>query len=127
MGILTLLRNAFGRSRKGRSAEEEPTREPQVPAQPTEPEPAVTSAEVPEQSLGRTDEHDLVAAAFDSVTVPRQPTHREEPPATRTPDRKPVAETAPEPTAEAEPEAEAEPAAEATTEPEAESEAAPEA
>ncbi|UXY20944.1 VWA domain-containing protein [Streptomyces cynarae] len=163
MGILTLLRNAFGRSRKGRSAEEEPTREPQeptvpaqstaaeqavtarpaepeptVPAQSTEPEPTPTAAEptVPAQSSGRTDEeHELVAAAFDNVTVPRQPTHREDPPATETPEptatEQPTTEAEPEPQSDTNPEAEPkaktppEPEAEPTTEVTAEAEAEP--
>ncbi|MGW5094284.1 VWA domain-containing protein [Streptomyces nodosus] len=83
MGILTLLRNAFGRSRKGRSAEEEPSRETSTSAQATatEPEasaaessePTTTGPEIPaQQSSDQAEEHDLVSAAFDQVTVPRQ-------------------------------------------------------
>ncbi|MER6125020.1 VWA domain-containing protein [Streptomyces sp. NPDC001795] len=145
MGILTLLRNAFGRSRKGRTAEEEPSRETPTP---TEPEPTVAetaepaaSAKIPAQSPDRDDEHDLVSAAFDNVTVPRQATPEEpEPTVAEEPQPEPtVAETAepasaPEPVTEAaaEPEAEAaepEPVAEVTpeAEPEPVAEVAPEA
>jgi hypothetical protein len=92
MGILTLLRNAFGRSRKGRDAdaetspteataptvpapatEQEPTpapaqeAEPKIPAPSSEPEPA--SAPKPEPKSSVVDE--LVSAAFDNVTVPK--------------------------------------------------------
>ena len=87
MGILTLLRNAFGRSRKGRTAEAEgatPSPEPQQTPQPTvpspspEPQPAAT-AQVPEPRVSEPsapenpdhDEHELVSAAFDNVTVPK--------------------------------------------------------
>ncbi|MFD9496756.1 VWA domain-containing protein [Streptomyces sp. NPDC060005] len=97
MGILTLLRNAFGRSRKGRDADAETSREatptvpapsqeaeptpapapetdpvstrlpdpePKIPSQPTEPNPSVVD--------------DLVSAAFDNVTVPKQTSSPEE-------------------------------------------------
>ena len=143
MGILTLLRNAFGRSRKGRIAEEEPSREtaaevtpieatsakPSVPAPAAEPEPAVAepaeptaSADIPAQSSARKssgpNEHDLVAAAFDNVTVPRQMTPQAE--TAIATNAEPEAEAA-EPEAEAaEPEAEAAEAAEPLTEAEAE-------
>jgi len=163
MGILTLLRNAFGRSRKGRAAEAEgadrtplqepapsPTAEnptPKVPTPSPEPTPAPTpSAQVPEPRPSLTDdEHDLVSAAFDNVTVPKPATSAEsvsaepaetveaveavepvetpvetEPVAevTPEPEPEPVAEVEPEPVAEVTPEAE--PVAEATTEPEPE-------
>ncbi|MFI6933727.1 VWA domain-containing protein [Streptomyces sp. NPDC050287] len=106
MGILTLLRNALGRSRKGRTAEAEgveqtPSQateqtssqvpeqasgqvtEAKVPSPATEPTPEPTPpptattppAQVPEprtSTLSTKDEHDLVAAAFDKVTVPNQ-------------------------------------------------------
>ncbi|MGY5047435.1 VWA domain-containing protein [Streptomyces sp. 900105755] len=94
MGILTLLRNAFGRSRKPRPAEAEgadqlpsqskqqaPTQAPEAPAAVPEPRPATT------------DEHDLVSAAFDNVTVPKQATRLIEP----------EVDLKPEPTAEATP------------------------
>ncbi|MGW5055938.1 VWA domain-containing protein [Streptomyces sp. NPDC004096] len=93
MGILTLLRNAFGRSRKGRSAEGEPSRETQAASEPTvsetaaapqppaakSPRPAATPEIPAQQSSGPGDEHELVSAAFDNVTVPRQATPMEEP------------------------------------------------
>ncbi|MGW2555408.1 VWA domain-containing protein, partial [Streptomyces sp. NPDC001635] len=83
MGILTLLRNAFGRSRKGRSAEGEPSRETQTASEPTvseaataprptaakSPRPAATPEIPAQQSSGPGDEHELVSAAFDNVTV----------------------------------------------------------
>ncbi|WP_445524684.1 VWA domain-containing protein [Streptomyces cyslabdanicus] len=83
MGILTLLRNAFGRSRKGRTAEAEgaeqapaqepaPTAaqqpEPKVPAPATESAPTV---HVPDPRPSDGDEHELVSAAFGNVTVPK--------------------------------------------------------
>ncbi|MEV5873724.1 VWA domain-containing protein [Streptomyces sp. NPDC052101] len=85
MGILTLLRNAFGRSRRSRAAEAEgadrlpaqpttpqptPTTEPEAPApQATEPTPTV-----PEPRRSSPGEHELVTAAFTNVTVPH-PNH----------------------------------------------------
>ncbi|MFJ8605848.1 VWA domain-containing protein [Streptomyces sp. NPDC093675] len=161
MGILTLLRNAFGRSRKGRSAEGEPSRETQAASEPTVSEaataprpkaakssrPAVTPEIPAQQSSGPGDEHELVSAAFDNVTVPRQATPMEEPSPEVTPAPKAAAEaeaesetvaeaaaapepevaetTAPETDAEATAEPEAEP--EATVEPEAEIVAEPKA
>ncbi|MFB0616267.1 VWA domain-containing protein [Streptomyces sp. AGS-58] len=57
MGILTLLRNAFGRSRKARATEAEGAdRSPE-----RTPDPAIPAP---------TDEHELVAAAFDKVKTP---------------------------------------------------------
>ena len=138
MGILTLLRNAFGRSRKGRSAEGEPSRT--VPSPSTEPEPTATPAEVPAQSTptepvevpaqsssrGGSDEHDLVSAAFDNVTVPRQPTREpeagvtEEPAGTTEPEAPGTTEraVAEEPTVAEEPAVTAEPDVPGTAEPE---------
>ncbi|MEU3291991.1 VWA domain-containing protein [Streptomyces longwoodensis] len=159
MGILTLLRNAFSRSRKDRGAQPEdasPSQEatPTAPvAAPSEqtpvadpPKQATTSdppktATIPEPRTAADDEHELVAAAFDNVTVPKQesPTAEREPeeqvteekPATaeprgeeetkaeKRPAEEPVTEERPaEEPAAAEPKAEEEPAAEA--EPEAE-------
>ncbi|MFJ8550965.1 VWA domain-containing protein [Streptomyces sp. NPDC093676] len=126
MGILTLLRNAFGRSRKGRSAEGEPSRETQAASEPTVSEaataprpkaakssrPAVTPEIPAQQSSGPGDEHELVSAAFDNVTVPRQATPMEEPSPEVTP--------APKAAAEAEAEAESEAVAEAAAAPEPE-------
>ncbi|MFD9327259.1 VWA domain-containing protein [Streptomyces sp. NPDC060065] len=132
MGILTVLRNAFGRSRKGRDADGETSREvstptapervpaqetePRIPAPSTElqPDPA-PAVEVPapatEPKPSVVDE--LVSAAFDNVTVP---------PA-RTPEPERVTEPEPEVVAEVEtpePVVEPEVAAEAMVEPEAE-------
>ncbi|MEV6989108.1 VWA domain-containing protein [Streptomyces sp. NPDC093228] len=142
MGILTLLRNAFGRSRKGRSAEGEPSRETQAASEPTvseaataprppaakSPRPAATPEIPAQQSSGPGDEHELVSAAFDNVTVPRQATPMEEPSPEVAPAPKAAAEAEPEATAEAEPEATVEPATEDVAEPEAtaEADAAPE-
>ncbi|MEU5374794.1 VWA domain-containing protein [Streptomyces sp. NPDC005968] len=143
MGILTLLRNAFGRSRKGRSAEGEPSRETQAASEPTVSEaataprpkaakssrPAVTPEIPAQQSSGPGDEHELVSAAFDNVTVPRQATPLEEPSPEVTPAPKAAAEAESETVAEAAPEPEVaettapETDAEATAEPEAEPEA----
>ncbi|MFG2788915.1 VWA domain-containing protein [Streptomyces sp. NPDC048419] len=126
MGILTLLRNAFGRSRKGRAAEAEgadltPSRstEPTVPSPSPEPQPP-TTAQVPEPRSSTTetdDEHDLVSAAFDNVTVPRPSEPLDDEPPTSPAEPAAVAESqksAPEPAAVAEksaPVAETEPAA----------------
>ncbi|MFF4113777.1 VWA domain-containing protein [Streptomyces sp. NPDC001714] len=128
MGILTLLRNAFGRSRKPRPAEAEGA--DQLPSQPTQqaptPEPEAPAA-VPEPREATTDEHDLVSAAFDNVTVPKQATRTIEPELEVRAEPEPVAEeTAPEPTAEPVAEAPAEPAAEPVTEVAAEAEPTPE-
>ncbi|MFF7097077.1 VWA domain-containing protein [Streptomyces rubradiris] len=121
MGILTLLRNAFGRSRKPRATEPEGALE--TPEQPPVPEPRQSPAE----------EHDLVAAAFDKVKVPHQT-----PPAEQRPDEPPTTkaeaetaskpEKAPETTAPTEPEPEAatETAADPEPEPKASAEPAPE-
>ncbi|MCF2537777.1 VWA domain-containing protein [Streptomyces sp. FB2] len=134
MGILTLLRNAFGRSRKGRTAEAEgatPSQEPQPTATVTVPEPRSSEPEKTDTE----NEHDLVSAAFDNVTVPKQtpaaadptpsapePTHQAEEPAT---EPKPTAEAAteapkPEEPATEEPKAGAEEQQEPATEPAAE-------
>ena len=142
MGILTLLRNAFGRSRKGRGAEAEgadltPSQspEPTVPSPSSEPQPTA-SAQVPEPRSSNTeseeDQHDLVSAAFDKVSVPRP----SEPvdPVTQEPTKTPAAKTEPKPEATEEPKPAAapeEPAAptapEAESEPESEPAPAPEA
>ncbi|MFF1813746.1 VWA domain-containing protein [Streptomyces sp. NPDC058251] len=159
MGILTLLRNAFGRSRKGRDADAETSREatsPTVPSPSTEPAPSeeaeltpAREAELPparEAELTPTRKaepetkpkipspssepkssvvDELVSAAFDNVTVPKQTAPTE--PAAKA-EAEPVAEAAEEaqpvvePVAEAEPEPVAEPAAEVEPEPVAEAE-----
>ncbi|MFI1832337.1 VWA domain-containing protein [Streptomyces olivaceoviridis] len=135
MGILTLLRNAFGRSRKARATEPEGATE--TPAHsPSVPEPRHTPTEEP-GPVAAAEEHELVAAAFDKVkTAPAEPanpvTAEEETPEAPTPaqtetkpDQQPPAEaeektppttpTKPEPKAE-EPTEEPEPKAEGTTE-----------
>ncbi|MFE9020357.1 VWA domain-containing protein [Streptomyces sp. NPDC007808] len=136
MGILTLLRNAFGRSRKERTAEAEgatPSPEPQptVPSPSPEPQPTAT-APVPEPRTSEPaapttpddpedGEHELVSAAFDNITVPKpaQPVQTQgEAPATEkpTPSAEEPTPSAEEPVAEPpaaeSPAAEAEPAAE---------------
>jgi len=123
MGILTVLRNAFGRSRKGRDTDGETSREastptvPTVPAPASEPEPApapeavaVTEPKIPAPSTEPEPQpsvvDELVSAAFDNVTVPKPtPTPAAE---TVTPEPEPVAvaEVEPEPVAEVEPEPE---------------------
>ncbi|WYB36941.1 VWA domain-containing protein [Streptomyces sp. GD-15H] len=162
MGILTLLRNAFSRSRRASTAEAEgatPVAEtdgaeksarpdkataatptphdpadkpaaatseaPRLPSPSPEPTPAPTpkaEASVPEP---RTDEHDLVSAAFNKVTPPNPTTPA---PSTTPPPETPAPEPTPEPEApeaavvpEAKPDVEtpAEPEPEATPEPEA--------
>ncbi|MCL7428903.1 VWA domain-containing protein [Streptomyces sp. YS415] len=132
MGILTLLRNALGRTRKGRTAEAEGAEgtKPTVPTQPAptatpDPTPAAETpattpaaetpapapAQVPEPRPA-TDDHELVAAAFDNVTVPKQTA----PPTAAERVAEPAAETA-EQAAEREPKAETpEPVAEPTAE-----------
>lgn len=150
MGILTLLRNAFGRSRKERAAEAEgaertpsheppttttepdakvpsPSPEPDLTSTPT-PSPAATVPEPrPSSALEDDDEHDLVAAAFDNVTVPKPATSVEGTEGSGV-GEEPVAEVA-EPVTEvaevAEPEAVAEPVTEAVAEPVTEAEVTP--
>jgi hypothetical protein len=145
MGILDLLRNAFGRSRKGRDADAETSREastPTVPAPATEPVPVQEPDRVPSQKADQAPSRatepkipspssepepsvvdELVSAAFDNVTVPK-PT----PPAEPVVEEAPVVEAAPEPVAEVEPEpvAEVEPEPVAAVEPEPVAEVEPE-
>ncbi|MGW2031400.1 VWA domain-containing protein [Streptomyces sp. NPDC001811] len=139
MGILTLLRNAFGRSRKARATE--PEGAPETPAlSPSVPEPRHTPTE--EQDLtaaaeeqdakaaaeeqdakAAAEEHDLVAAAFDKVkTTPSQPTptpSRTEEPA---PPKAEAPLTAPEKKPEEKPPAETTPEAQGKAEKKAEEE-----
>jgi hypothetical protein len=147
MGILTLLRNAFGRSRKARGAEAEgadrtPSQEPRPTVPTPSPEPQPTpKAQVPEpRPADDDDEHELVSAAFDNVAVPNQAPPAAEPEPSETVEEptpepitepEPAAEATPEPVPEKpEPEAEptsvAEPAAEVTPEPEPVAEVTPE-
>ncbi|MFG3162837.1 VWA domain-containing protein [Streptomyces sp. NPDC048232] len=155
MGILTLLRNAFGRSRKEQTAPAEGATqetappvtapEPKLPSQPTAPTktPAQPeSTQVPEQRSESTpDEHDLVKAAFTNVNVPKpsaEPTPAPEaaatpeakatpdPEAKATPEPKPEPETSPAPEPEPKPEPEAEAKPEPKPEPEAEAKPEPE-
>ncbi|MEU6667025.1 VWA domain-containing protein [Streptomyces sp. NPDC046727] len=121
MGILTLLRNAFGRSRKTRATESEGA--DRTPTQPTVPDPRESSSE----------EHELVSAAFDNVTVPHQATPEEPTPpqseAEATPEATTPAQaedTAAEETPEETVPAKAEETAEATTPAQAEDTAAEE-
>ncbi|MFE9440461.1 VWA domain-containing protein [Streptomyces sp. NPDC006602] len=146
MGILTLLRNAFGRSRKGHttspSQETEvaevaevaetaaPETAPKVPAPATEPtpapeptatvpEPRPSTPSTPQSTLSTKDEHDLVAAAFDKVAVPNPGEPAETPAAKEpAPEPAPVAEVTPEPEPVIEVTPDPEPVAEATPEPE---------
>ncbi|MFH9824217.1 VWA domain-containing protein [Streptomyces bobili] len=104
MGILTLLRNAFGRSRKERTAEAEgaaripsqtePTNHPEPQPTTTTPETVVptppTTAHVPEPRTAAEEEHELVAAAFDKITVPN-PTPEQNPTPAPTTAEKPAA------------------------------------
>ncbi|AOW88017.1 Toxic cation resistance protein [Streptomyces olivaceus] len=128
MGILTLLRNAFGRSRKERAAQTEGATqetapavtapEPKLPSQPAAPaepdpseppaqpeatpqvpEPRSESTPAPAAASTSTDEHDLVKAAFTNITVPKP----------ADPEPEPQSEAAPEPAAEPQPEAKPDP------------------
>jgi hypothetical protein len=150
MGILTLLRNAFGRSRKGRDADAETSREasaPTVPAPAAEPVPSSEEAErvpaqesaaepkipspspepepTPEAKPSVVDE--LVSAAFDNVTVPKPASAPQAETLGETPEaaEPTVADVTPEAAAEAEPVAETEPEPVAETEPEPVAEAEP--
>ncbi|MFJ5276603.1 VWA domain-containing protein [Streptomyces parvulus] len=141
MGILTLLRNAFGRSRKEQTAPAEGATqetappatapEPKLPSQPTAPaEPPTTQVPEP-RSEPTPDEHDLVKAAFTNVNVPKPtpeqaPVPTPGPEAEATPEPKPEPETSPEPKPEPEAEAKPEPEVEAKPEPEATSAPEPE-
>ncbi|MFD5912382.1 VWA domain-containing protein [Streptomyces massasporeus] len=144
MGILTRLRNAFGRPRKSQTAEAEgaaqttpaepttseatptaPAATPKVPSPSPEPTPG-PSATVPEP---RDDEHDLVSAAFDKITVPRPADSTESTPTPPADDRRaeetpPITEKPTEAKTEAEPETPA--VAEEPTETEPETPAAAE-
>ncbi|MGW2642953.1 VWA domain-containing protein [Streptomyces sp. NPDC001348] len=125
MGLLTLLRNAFGRSRKGRTADAEGadstlSPEPTVSSPTPEPEPQPEpTPHVPEPRREQAEEHDLVSAAFNNVTVPAQTTDPEirlvpvvepESAATVEAEPEPTAEAAPEPTPSAKAEADPDPA-----------------
>jgi hypothetical protein len=141
MGILTLLRNAFSRSRKGRATEAEGA--DRLPAQPETPQPTAPAAgpTVPEPRRSSHEEHDLVAAAFNNITVPRpseaEPTVQAEPeppaaPASDKPSEpeEPITETAePEVTQPAQAETQTEPEVVETAEAEetAEGDTTPEA
>ncbi|MEV0113485.1 VWA domain-containing protein [Streptomyces sp. NPDC050844] len=116
MGILSVLRNAFGRSsRKGATAEPEAAATPEREAQPEQPDqkvsvPAPSSEPTPSEAAA------LVAAAFDNVSVPAQQSTE--------PDLDTTAATAePEPVVEAQADVDA---ASVTTEPEPVIEAEPE-
>ncbi|MGW4011525.1 VWA domain-containing protein [Streptomyces sp. NPDC004763] len=143
MGLLTLLRNAFGRSRKDQATQAEGATqetappvtapEPQLPSQPTAPtEPAEPPAQpeaasqIPEpRSESTPDEHDLVRAAFTNITVPKPtdpPTEEPTPEAETAPDVAPKAEVAP----ETEPEAKTTPEPAPATEPEPKPQSEPE-
>ncbi|MBQ1096206.1 VWA domain-containing protein [Streptomyces sp. b94] len=144
MGILTSLRNVFGRSRKEQAAQAEGVTqetappatapEPKLPSQPTAP-PEPTEAperteatQVPEpRSETTADEHELVKAAFTNPTVPKQTetpdtTPEPKPEAKPKPEPKPAQEAKPEPEPKPEPEAQPKPAQEAKPEPEPEPE-----
>ncbi|MGV5035376.1 VWA domain-containing protein, partial [Streptomyces sp. NRAIS4] len=113
MGILTLLRNAFGRSRKGRAAEAEGADRLSNRPEPTQPTATVSDSStptVPEPRTSSSGEHELVSAAFNNVKVPHPSTPAEEAPKT-------------EETPETEPEERAEPEAEDSREPAAEEKA----
>jgi vWA found in TerF C terminus len=131
MGILTLLRNKFGRQRKERAVEtvQDPT------ASQSQEHPATPEPHIPEPRPEGGSEHELVSKAFNNVTIPAptpEPTTEATPAPAPTPEPaaevipEPAAEVTPEPTPEPEPEPEAapeptpapEPVAEVTPEPE---------
>ncbi|NEB11452.1 VWA domain-containing protein [Streptomyces coelicoflavus] len=155
MGILTLLRNAFGRSRKEQAAPAEGATqetappvtapEPKLPSQPTAPaEPAETpdrpeaASPIPEpRSEPSPDEHDLVKAAFTNITVPKptDPPSEEPTPApdaakspapTPEPESEPEAKTTPAPKPATEPDPSTQPQSEPETNPEPQAESEPE-
>ncbi|MFJ8147624.1 VWA domain-containing protein [Streptomyces sp. NPDC096048] len=153
MGILTSLRNVFGRSRKERAAQAEGVTqetappatapEPKLPSQPTAPpEPTEApeqteaptpapkaAAQVPEPRTApptSSDEHELVKAAFANIAVPK-PTETADPEPAAKPEAEAEPEAAPTPEAETKPEAAApEPAPDPDPEPEPEPKAEPE-
>ncbi|QIP71535.1 VWA domain-containing protein [Streptomyces sp. VN1] len=149
MGILTLLRNAFGRSRKERAAQTEGATqetapavtapEPKLPSQPAAPaepdpseppaqpeatpqvpEPRSESTPAPAAASTSTDEHDLVKAAFTNITVPKPTDPEPEPESEATP------EPAAEPQPEAKPDPQPEPKPKAEPQPDPKTETAPE-
>ncbi|MGW5007994.1 VWA domain-containing protein [Streptomyces parvulus] len=137
MGILTLLRNAFGRSRKEQTAPAEGATqetappatapEPKLPSQPTAPaEPPTTQVPEP-RSEPTPDEHDLVKAAFTNINVPKPTPEPKTPPKTEaTPEPEAEAEPTPAPEPEPEPKAKTEPKPEPEASPEPKSDAKPE-
>ncbi|MGW2421957.1 VWA domain-containing protein [Streptomyces sp. NPDC001709] len=130
MGILTLLRNAFGRSRKGRAAEAEGADRLSNRPEPTQPTATVSDSStptVPEPRTSSSGEHELVSAAFNNVKVPHPSTPAEEAPKTEeTPETEPEDRAEPEPEASHEPAAEEKPEAEGPAKEQAEAEAQPE-
>ncbi|MER6735243.1 VWA domain-containing protein [Streptomyces puniciscabiei] len=135
MGILTRLRNAFSRSRKGRPTEAEDAH--RLPTQP-ETTPPTTDPTVPEPRRSSPGEHDLVTAAFDKVKVPHpseptepkpepEPEAQVEPQTAAQPEADAQPKPEPEAQTEAEPEAQVEPEPEAQVEPEADAQPEPEA
>ncbi|MEU5000209.1 VWA domain-containing protein [Streptomyces sp. NPDC021622] len=79
MGILSVLRNAFGRSsRKGATAEPEAAATPEREAQPEQPDQKV-SVPAPSSEPTPSEASALVAAAFDNVSVPAQQSTEPEP------------------------------------------------
>ncbi len=151
MGILNRLRNAFGRSRKMEPVSEgasEPTQPAEAPQQPAsipspspEPSPAAKAsvpAPSPEPAPAASAADDLVAAAFDNVTVPParradttppsaepKPSAEAKPSAEPETEVTPAAEAEPEVTPAAEPKPSAEPETEVTPAAEAEPEVTP--
>ncbi|MCX4665666.1 VWA domain-containing protein [Streptomyces sp. NBC_01381] len=130
MGILSVLRNAFGRSsRKGATAEPEAAATPEREVEPEQRPEQKVSVPAPSHEPTPSEAAALVAAAFDNVSVPAQQSTEPEPAAETapTPAEVPAASPAPEaevvPTeAEAEPELDAAAAPEPVTEAEAEPE-----
>ncbi|MER6026549.1 VWA domain-containing protein [Streptomyces sp. NPDC001851] len=125
MGILTLLRNAFGRSRKARAEAEGADRLPAQQPAPTSqsPEPHEPTPTVPEPRRSAPDEHDLVAAAFDNLQVPHPSEPTDPEPETPAEKRPTEAGAAPEQGEKTEEKAEEKAAAQEKTEEKAEAEA----
>src|SRR5512147_669462 len=107
MGILTLLRNAFGRSLKSRAADREGA--DRLPSQPPAPD---EQPSLPEPRQSDSEEHELVSAAFDEVKVPHpsQSTERNQSPEPAGAGSEEKAETRTVPEAEAKREPKPEPA-----------------
>ncbi|MET9253550.1 VWA domain-containing protein [Streptomyces sp. NPDC003717] len=131
MGILTLLRNAFSRSRRATTTEDAPPQPstPPAPAEaPTASAPTASAPPSPDPHVPdpRPAEHDLVRDAFTNISVPKQPPAPTTEAATSEPEAQPDVPAQADPEAERKPSTAPEPEPKAQAAPEPKTEAAPE-